>query len=166
MAGMFGGEPPRADRGAVRYLVLDAISEQPRHGYEVITVIEQRSQGTYRPSPGVVYPTLQMLEDMGHAKVTEQEGRKSYAITDAGKEDLKKNGEVVDYFYERAGENPMERFAEDFAEIRDRIGDMMKGFRRAFRRGELTAARLGEVKTVIDEAITKIETIFAGKGEG
>ena len=67
-ADFFGGPPPRVDWGVVRCLVLDAIAKQPRYGYEVITAIEERSSGTYRPGPGVVYPTLQMLEELGHAR--------------------------------------------------------------------------------------------------
>ena len=68
--------PPRAERGGVRYLVLEAIANQPRHGYEIIQHIEQRASGSYRPSPGVIYPTLQMLEELEHARVVEQDGRK------------------------------------------------------------------------------------------
>src|SRR5258708_21034066 len=65
---MFGGPPPRADRGVVRYLVLDAIGKQPRHGYEIIQTIEERSAGTDRPSPGGVHPTLHRLEELRHAR--------------------------------------------------------------------------------------------------
>src|SRR5499427_9939410 len=72
----FGGPPPRAERGGVRYLVLDTLAERPRHGYEIIQAIEERSGGAYRPSPGVVYPTLQMLEELGHAQLTSEESRK------------------------------------------------------------------------------------------
>src|SRR5437870_3432896 len=86
--GDFFGPPPRAERGGVRYLVLDAIGERPRHGYEVIQAIEERSGGQYRPSPGVVYPTLQLLEELGHAQVTEREARKVYTITEEGRRDL------------------------------------------------------------------------------
>src|SRR5690242_16446758 len=80
-----GEPPPRAERGGVRFLVLEAIAQQPRHGYEIIQHIEQRAGGSYRPSPGVIYPTLQMLEELQHARVVDQDGRKVYAITDAGK---------------------------------------------------------------------------------
>src|SRR5258707_4546330 len=79
----FGGPPPRAERGEVRYLVLDALAQRPRHGYEVIQAIEERSGGAYRPSPGVIYPTLQMLEELGHAELSTQEGRQVYSITEA-----------------------------------------------------------------------------------
>src|SRR5215472_8942099 len=91
----FGGPPPRAERGNVRYLVLDAIAAQPRHGYEIIQHIEERSGGAYRPSPGVVYPTLQMLEELEHARVDDREGKKVYAITAAGKKDLADHQEDV-----------------------------------------------------------------------
>src|SRR5579871_1914687 len=74
------GPTPRADRGLVRYLVLDAIAQQPRHGYEIIQVIGEKSGGAYRPSPGVVYPTLQMLEELGHARTVEKDDRKVYTI--------------------------------------------------------------------------------------
>ena len=90
---LFGGPPPRADRGVVRYLILDAIAQQARHGYEIIQAIEERSAGTYRPSPGVIYPTLQMLEELRHARVEEREARKVYAITAEGTRDLDDHAE-------------------------------------------------------------------------
>src|SRR5205085_250597 len=72
---------PRADRGVVRYLILDAVVEIARHGYEIMAAIETKSRNAYRPSPGVVYPTLQMLEELGHVRVTTKEDKKIYAIT-------------------------------------------------------------------------------------
>src|SRR5271170_842301 len=69
------GPAPRCERGFVRWLVLDAIAAQPRHGYEIIQAIAEKSRGSYRPSPGVVYPTLQMLEDVGHARPVAQGDR-------------------------------------------------------------------------------------------
>src|SRR6187399_1319871 len=70
-AGAMDEPTPRAERGEIRFLVLDAIREQSRHGYEVIQHIEQRAKGSYRPSPGVIYPTLQMLEELGLAQIVE-----------------------------------------------------------------------------------------------
>src|ERR1044071_2772018 len=115
-AGARGDPPPRAERGEIRYLVLDAIKERPRHGYEVIQHIEERAGGSYRPSPGVIYPTLQMLEELQHAHVVERDGKKVYAITDVGKTDLETNRTSVDEFYARFTEDqPWESYAEDFA---------------------------------------------------
>jgi len=72
------------DHGELRLVVLALIAERPRHGYEIIKAIEERLAGSYSPSPGVIYPTLTMLEELGHATVQESEGKKSYAITPEG----------------------------------------------------------------------------------
>lgn len=72
------------DHGELRLVVLALIAEQPRHGYEIIKEIEERVAGTYSPSPGVIYPALTMLDELGHATVTESEGKKRYAITPDG----------------------------------------------------------------------------------
>jgi len=134
------GEPaPRAERGEIRFLVLDAIKERPRHGYEVIQHIEQRANGSYRPSPGVIYPTLQMLEELGQARVTDQGGRKAYEITDAGRAELAQNVRAVDDFYGRCDE-PWESYAEDFAEVMRRVAGLVKAFRHGARRGRMTPA--------------------------
>jgi DNA-binding PadR family transcriptional regulator len=156
---MFGGPPPRADRGVVRYLVLDAIAQQGRHGYEIIQAIEERSAGTYRPSPGVVYPTLQMLEELGHARVEEREERKVYAITASGKRDLEEHADEVAEFYENAGEASWEDFADDLRDLTARVGRMFRAVGRAARRGRLTPATMKRLRMVLDEAISQIEAI-------
>src|SRR3569623_1684378 len=92
---LFGERPPRAERGGVRYLVLDAVNEQPRRGYEIMAAIAERANGRYKPSPGVVYPTLQLLEELGHVKVAERDEKKVYAITAAGKADLAEHAEAI-----------------------------------------------------------------------
>jgi DNA-binding PadR family transcriptional regulator len=154
----FGSPPPRAERGGVRYLVLDALSERPRHGYEVIQVIEERSGGSYRPSPGVIYPTLQMLEELGHARVVEQENRKVYEITDVGRADLEAHREEVSDFYERFEEDSWESYVEDFGDIMKRLGRLFKTFRRAGRRGTLAPKTLKRIGEIIDTAVRDIET--------
>ena len=83
--------------GDLKLLLLALIEQQPRHGYEMIRMIEDMFHGHYSPSPGVIYPTLTMLEEMGYASVeAEQGGRKLYAITDAGRVFLDENRAAVD----------------------------------------------------------------------
>ncbi len=84
------------DHGELRYVVLALIAEQPRHGYEIIKAIEDRLAGTYSPSPGVIYPTLTMLEELGHATVAESDGKKLYAITEEGESYLSANRAPLD----------------------------------------------------------------------
>jgi DNA-binding PadR family transcriptional regulator len=83
-------------QGDLRLIVLALIAEQPRHGYDIIKVLEEKTAGWYAPSPGIVYPTLTYLEEAGHA-VGEMEGaKKRYAITDDGRAYLAENRALAD----------------------------------------------------------------------
>jgi DNA-binding PadR family transcriptional regulator len=145
----------------VRYLVLDALAQRPRHGYEVIQAIEERSAGAYRPSPGVVYPTLQLLEELGHTHVLEQDSRKVHAITDEGRSDLELHKEEVSEFYERFAEHSWERHMEDFGELMRRAGRLFKVFQRAARRGHISAQSQQRIREVLDETTRRIEEILS-----
>src|SRR6478735_6661636 len=76
---------PRARRGDVRAAVLALLDERPMHGYEMIKELEERTQGAWVPSPGSIYPTLQLLEDEGLIRGEESDGKRRFALTDAGK---------------------------------------------------------------------------------
>ena len=72
-------------RGDLKYALLALLQEQPMHGYEMMKALEERTRGMYAPSPGSVYPTLQMLEDRGFVTASEADGKKVYTITEAGR---------------------------------------------------------------------------------
>ncbi len=80
-----GGGSTRMQRGDVRAAVLTLLLERPMHGYQIISEIGERSGGSWKPSPGSVYPTLQMLTDEGLLKAEESGGRKTYSLTDEGR---------------------------------------------------------------------------------
>jgi DNA-binding PadR family transcriptional regulator len=113
MSGFFGAEGrPRGrwrggrmfEQGDLRYVVLRLLEEKPRHGYEIIKALEEKFGGAYAPSPGAVYPTLQLLEDLGYARIaSDQEGKKVYEITDAGRAHLAENQATVDSIFDRIG---------------------------------------------------------------
>ena len=73
------------EHGDLRFVILDLIAEKPRHGYEIIKAIEDKVSGAYSPSPGVVYPTLTMLEELGYASVVEEDGKQLHTLTPAGR---------------------------------------------------------------------------------
>ena len=77
--------------GELRLIVLSLIAESPRHGYEIIKALEERSGGFYSPSPGVIYPTLTYLDEVGHALSTADGNKKTFAITEAGRTYLEEN---------------------------------------------------------------------------
>jgi DNA-binding PadR family transcriptional regulator len=74
-------------RGDIRTAVLAVLAEGPGHGYELMQRLEEKSEGAWRPSPGSIYPTLQLLEDEGLARATEHDGKRVYEITDAGRDE-------------------------------------------------------------------------------
>jgi len=83
---MHGRRRGRRRKGDVREAVLALLAERPMHGYEMLAELEERTEGVWRPSPGSVYPTLQMLEDEGLVTGEKSEGKRMYALTDAGRE--------------------------------------------------------------------------------
>jgi len=151
--------PPRADRGAVRYLVLDAVSETPRHGYEIMAAIEAKSHGAYRPSPGVVYPTLQLLEELGHVRVAVKDDKKVYTITAAGTRELEEHKEDVASFYDEA-EGGWEDRADELFEMSHLIRRLMRTFRRSARRGKLTSTTMTKARQILEDALGKLEALL------
>lgn len=83
------------EHGALRWVLLSLIADKPSHGYELIKAIEARMGGAYTPSPGVIYPSLTLLEDMGAVSVVAEGGKKRYAITDEGRRLLVENAEAL-----------------------------------------------------------------------
>jgi DNA-binding PadR family transcriptional regulator len=104
----------------LQLLILGLLAEKPRHGYEIIKALDERSKGFYIPSPGMVYPALTYLEEIGHATVEVEGSRKLYHITDAGKEHLDNNRSTADAL---------------FAQF-NRVGERMDRVRRAMRADE------------------------------
>ncbi len=103
MAGGPWGRGPRARRGDVRTAVLALLEEKPMHGYQIIQELDERSGGQWRPSPGSVYPTLQLLEDEGLVTASEQEGKRVFELTDAGKDVLAKRKDTTPPWEQMAG---------------------------------------------------------------
>ncbi len=111
--------------GELRLIVLSLVAESPRHGYEIIKALEERSGGFYSPSPGVIYPTLTFLEEAGHAVSSVDGNKKVYAITDAGRAYLEENRVQADAILSRiewigARLAQARNFFERGEELRDR----------------------------------------------
>jgi DNA-binding PadR family transcriptional regulator len=104
----------------LQLLILGLLADKPRHGYEIIKALEERSKGFYAPSPGMVYPALTYLEEIGHATVETQGARKLYHITDLGREHLAEHRAQTDAL---------------FAQF-SRVGERMEHLRRAMRHEE------------------------------
>jgi len=103
--GMRPGFPRMFGHGHLKYILLDLLQERPKHGYEMIKELEDRSSGFYTPSAGAIYPTLQLLEDRGWVTGQTVESKKVYAITDAGREALKEY-QQQEHVWERPAPDP------------------------------------------------------------
>jgi DNA-binding PadR family transcriptional regulator len=88
-------------QGDLKLLALALIAEQPRHGYELIKFVEEKTGGLYSPSPGVVYPTLTFLEEAGYVTAESEGAKKRYTITEEGRAYLGENREIADMVLER-----------------------------------------------------------------
>jgi DNA-binding PadR family transcriptional regulator len=146
------------DQGDLRVLVLHLIGEKPSHGYELIRAIEELTGGAYSPSPGVIYPTLTMLEELGHAQLVEEPGgRKLYSITDEGKTSLESSRAVLDSILSRMAQ------ARPRAETNPGLQRAMENFRYALhlrlRGGSLDPAQIEALVGVLDETARTIEKI-------
>jgi DNA-binding PadR family transcriptional regulator len=134
--GMGGGDMMRAGRmlaqGDLRLIALALIAEQPRYGYEIIKLLEDKTAGWYSPSPGIVYPTLTYLEEAGYVTAQAEGAKKLYTITDEGRAHLEENRDFVDAVFERMsaiGEKA-KRIREHFARPEYDDDDDRRGRRR------------------------------------
>lgn len=142
------------DYGELRLLVLAMIAEQPRHGYELIKAIEERFGGSYSPSPGVIYPTLSWLDDMGYARIEpEASGRKLYRITAEGEAFLVANRAAADELLTRIGKGS-ERIPEPIIRA---MGNLKLALRLRFRRGPLDRAAAESIAAALDAAAQTVE---------
>jgi DNA-binding PadR family transcriptional regulator len=98
------GRGRRARRGDIRTAALLLLAEEPRNGYQIMQEVEERSQGAWNPSPGSVYPALAQLEDEGLIAIGEEDGRKLYELTDAGRKALEERGERPAPWEQMSGE--------------------------------------------------------------
>lgn len=154
------------EQGDLKYVILQMLAEKPRHGYEIIKELEERSGGSYAPSAGTVYPTLTLLEDLGYASVaTEDGGKKVYSITDEGRKYLEENKDAVDDIFERIAD-----IGSSF--LSDAMMDVNRAFGRVARATYATApwhARDKDVaiqlKEILEDAARRIEEIGKTKAQ-
>jgi DNA-binding PadR family transcriptional regulator len=158
--GRRGGRVGRfLDHGDLKFVVLALIAEQPRHGYELIKELEDRTGGAYRPSPGVIYPTLALLEDEGFIQPSAGEaGRKLFEATEAGREALAQNRAGVDAVFDR-----MSEAAEGSEHTRPRVHRAMANLGMAMgqriSRRPIAQEEIDRVIAILDKAAADIEKI-------
>jgi len=155
-----GGRERHFDNGELRFVILQLIADKPSYGYEIIKAIEDRLSGAYAPSPGVVYPTLTMLEEEGYATVSSTEGsKKLYTATEQGLEYLKENKVALKAIFGR-----MEQAGKAFGrgrspQIMRAIMNLRYALKLRTERGNLSPEQIRKVAEAIDGAARIIDEV-------
>jgi DNA-binding PadR family transcriptional regulator len=145
---------PRARRGDVKAAILALLAERPMHGYEMIKEIEQRTQGSWTPSAGSIYPTLQMLEDAELIRGEEGDGKRRFALTETGvAEQEERAGEQTPWEAVRAGAAP------EAIHLRDSVHKLHHSIGQVFHAAD--DGQQARVRELLDETRRKIYSILA-----
>ena len=156
--GPFGGGR-MFDQGHLKFVILQLLAEKPRHGYEIIKEIEERFSGAYSPSPGTVYPTLTMLEDLGYARAKPEEGgRKIYEITDEGRAHLAENQPLIDDIFAKIADFAQNIFGEPMMDVHRG----MKNVARAVygqRSSPRTSEQVARIRDILERTAKEIDGV-------
>lgn len=157
--GPFGGGSRVFDQGDLKFVILRLLDEKPRHGYEIIKDIEERFGGMYSPSPGTVYPTLTMLEDLGYARAKpEESGKKIYEITDEGRAYLAENQPLIDDIFSRIAEFAQSIFGEPMMDVHRGMKDLGRAIY-VSQNKQRTPEQIRKIKEILDRAAKEVEAI-------
>ena len=164
-----GGRRRRAKRGQARYVLLDALRDGPKHGYEIIKTLEERSAGQYVSSPGTVYPTMQYLEELGLVRADQEGERRVYHLTEAGRAELDAHAEHVDAFWARfAVRSTAKAIRHEVGFLEDELDDLARtawrGLREAIEREDQQTIR--QVRLAVEHCQNEIREIITGRGSG
>jgi DNA-binding PadR family transcriptional regulator len=147
------------DGGELRLVILALVAEKPRYGYEIIKELGERVGGEYSPSPGVVYPTLTMLEEMGYASASQDpQGRKLYTLTGEGEKVLADNKAQIDAIFARFGESDEGRFA-GFVSVKRAMLNLRATLRLRLRGRAATPQEIQAIVDALDAASKAIERV-------
>lgn len=148
------------DHGDLRLVILALIAEKPRYGYEVIKAIEEQLGGAYTPSPGVVYPTLILLDETGFATVSEAEGNKKlYAVTEAGKAHLAENQATIEHIRQRIKETREAHGEGPAPQILRAMENLKMALHLRLAQGQFSDEQSRAIAGAIDDAVRAIDKI-------
>lgn len=148
------------EQGDLKYVILRLLAEKPRHGYEIIKELEERFSGAYAPSAGTVYPTLTLLEDLGYATVTPQEGgKKVYSITPEGEKYLEENKGAVEDIFERISEFGSSFLSEAVMDVNKAVGRVMRATYTTVPWQSGDKSVIADIKRILEQAASEIEEI-------
>ena len=150
------------ERGDLKFVILRLVSTEPMHGYQVMQALEEEAGPWYKPSPGSVYPTLQMLEDEGLVRSEAQGGKKVYEITDEGRAYLEENGDLVDKIFDRVGAFADGFFKKESRELTGAFSRLAQTVLETTFTGKPDPESVQKMVDVLDRARVEIDEILRG----
>ncbi len=155
-----GGRMGRVfEHGDLRYVLLQLIAERPRYGYDLIKTIEEQFGGMYSPSPGVVYPTLTLLEELGYVRGETEGTKKLYSVTEEGANYLAANRAVVDGIFAKMAEVSRALGGGPAPEIRRALGNLDMALSIRLGKGPLSAEQVQAITRALDRVAGEIERV-------
>ncbi len=155
-----GGRRKLFDSASLKLILLRLIEQEPRHGYDLIREIEELSGGVYVPSPGVIYPTLTLLAEMGLIAEASTEGsRKQFAITEAGSAHLAEQHDIVEALVERLSRLGSDDSAADHTPVLRALDNLQSVLRHRLARDGTALSTIHDAAALIDDAAQKIERL-------
>ncbi|MBM4454035.1 MAG: PadR family transcriptional regulator [Chloroflexi bacterium] len=146
-------------KGDLKYVILDLVKDKPRHGYEIIRSLQERSHGFYSPSPGSVYPTLQLLEEMEYVKSDQQDGKKVYSITEEGLKFLEKREEHAEEIKSQMEDWWPHVDMREMGETMREFGNLARLVAKQASRAD--SAKMEKIRKAIADAYREIEKIIS-----
>lgn len=151
-----GGRRSRLlEHGDLRLLVLNFVAESPRHGYELIKSIEDLTGGAYAPSPGVIYPTLTLLEELGHVSGTTEGTKRLFTITESGRAALEASRPTLEAMLDRLAQGPSR---EEIMPVKRAMENLRMALRMKLS-GHETPETFGKITDMIDDLVRRIESL-------
>jgi DNA-binding PadR family transcriptional regulator len=148
------------EQGDLKYVILKLLVDKPRHGYEIIKELEERFGGAYAPSAGTVYPTLALLEDVGYASVTTEEGgKKVYAITDEGRRYLEENKGAVEDIFDRIADIGSSFLSESMMDVNRAFGRVARATYATAPWHSRDKEFTNKLKEILEEAARRIDEL-------
>ena len=154
-----GGRHRVFDHGDLRFILLSMIAAKPAHGYDLIKALEDRMGGGYSPSPGVIYPTLTMLEEQGYATLTVENGKKLYQATPSGEAFLETNRATVEAIQARIDGIARERSVAADPRIIRAIENLKTALRLRLAGGPIPDEQVRAIAAAIDAAASEAERL-------
>ena len=151
----------------LRYVILDLLRDGPKHGYEIIKDLEERTGGRYSPSPGTLYPTLQYLEDLKLVRSDQEEGRRVYQLTDEGRTELEEHLGFAKDFWSRFRERiPKGAMLYEINFVKDALTDLNRTVSGSFRSAAFSgnADTLRRVRQSLERCQNEIREIITQGG--